>query len=109
MIVSLGQITFFPASDASCSAGIIHKTAKRTEKLHCNRNFTQIYTGRPARGLWIQFAVLAGTFAVGFSIELLVASLASRISLWLRKVGRRFNQCCGAAFIAIGVALPLRT
>ncbi len=64
----------------------------------------------PARGLLIQFAVLAGTFAVvEFSIELLVASLASRISLWLRKVGRRFNQCCGAAFIAIGVALPLRT
>ena len=46
---------------------------------------------------------------VEFSIELLVASLASRISIWLTKVGRRFNQGCGAAFIAIGIALPLRT
>lgn len=64
----------------------------------------------PAGSLLIQFAVLAGTFAViEFSIELLVASLANRISKWLAKVGRRFNQSCGAAFIAIGVALPLRT
>ena len=63
----------------------------------------------PTRSLLIQFAVLAGTFAVvEFSIELLVASLASRISIWLTKVGRRFNQGCGAAFIAIGIALPLR-
>lgn len=63
----------------------------------------------PTRSLLIQFAVLAGTFAVvEFSIELLVASLASRISMWLARVGRRFNQGCGAVFIAIGVALPLR-
>jgi homoserine/homoserine lactone efflux protein len=63
----------------------------------------------PTRSLLIQFAVLAGTFAViEFSMELLVASLANRISTWLTKVGRRFNQSCGAAFIAIGLALPLR-
>ncbi|MEH6492726.1 LysE family translocator [Halopseudomonas sp.] len=63
----------------------------------------------PARSLLVQFAVLAGTFAVvELSVELLVASLASRISLWLARVGRRFNQGCGAIFIAIGVALPLR-
>jgi threonine/homoserine/homoserine lactone efflux protein len=63
----------------------------------------------PTRSLLIQFVVLAGTFAVvEFSIELVVASLANRISTWLTRVGRRFNQTCGAAFIAIGVALPLR-
>ncbi|WP_339848088.1 LysE family transporter [uncultured Halopseudomonas sp.] len=64
----------------------------------------------PTRSLLIQFVVLAGTFAVvEFSIELLVASLANRISKWLARVGRRFNQGCGAAFIAIGVVLPLRS
>lgn len=64
----------------------------------------------PARSLLLQFALLAGTFAViEFSIELLIASMANRISKWLTRVGRRFNQGCGAAFIAIGVALPLRT
>ena len=63
----------------------------------------------PTRSLLVQFVVLAGTFAVvEFSMELLVASLATRISHWLARVGRRFNQSCGAAFIAIGVALPLR-
>ena len=39
----------------------------------------------------------------------MVASLANRISKWLTKVGRRFNQGCGAAFIVIDVALPLRS
>jgi homoserine/homoserine lactone efflux protein len=63
----------------------------------------------PARSLLIQLAILTVTFAViEFSVELLVASLANRISTWLTKVGRRFNQGCGAAFIAIGLALPLR-
>lgn len=64
----------------------------------------------PSRSLLVQFVVLAGTFAiVECTIELVVASLANRISKWLTKVGRRFNQGCGAAFIAIGVALPLRS
>ena len=63
----------------------------------------------PARSLLIQFAVLASTFAViEFSIELLIASAANRTSKWLTRVGRRFNQVCGGAFIAIGMALPLR-
>jgi threonine/homoserine/homoserine lactone efflux protein len=63
----------------------------------------------PGRSLLAQFAVMAGTFAaVEIAIELLIASMASRISPWLRRVGRRFNQACGGVFVAIGVALPLR-
>jgi threonine/homoserine/homoserine lactone efflux protein len=34
--------------------------------------------------------------------------MAHRISPWLERVGRRFNQACGGVFIAIGVVLPLR-
>lgn len=64
----------------------------------------------PARGLVLQFAVMAGTFAaIEIATELVIASLAQRISPWLRRVGRRFNQACGGVFIAIGVALPLRS
>jgi homoserine/homoserine lactone efflux protein len=63
----------------------------------------------PARSLWLQFAVMAGTFAlIEIATELLIARLAQRISPWLRRVGRRFNQVCGGLFMAIGVALPLR-
>jgi homoserine/homoserine lactone efflux protein len=63
----------------------------------------------PARSLWLQFAVMAGTFAlIEIAMELLIARLAQRISPWLRRVGRRFNQVCGGLFMAIGVALPLR-
>jgi homoserine/homoserine lactone efflux protein len=63
----------------------------------------------PARSLWLQFAVMAGTFAVvEVATELLIAAFAQRISPWLQRVGRRFNQACGAMFMAIGVALPLR-
>ena len=63
----------------------------------------------PHRSLVIQFAVMAGTFAVTETItELLIASMAGRIAPWLRRVGRRFNQACGGMFVAIGVALPLR-
>jgi homoserine/homoserine lactone efflux protein len=64
----------------------------------------------PARSLWVQFAVMAGTFAlVELVTELLIASLAHRISPWLQRVGRRFNQACGGTFAAIGIALPLRS
>jgi threonine/homoserine/homoserine lactone efflux protein len=64
----------------------------------------------PMRRLWLQFAIMAGTFAlIEFATELLIASLAHRISPWLRRVGRRFNQACGGVFVAIGVALPLRS
>jgi homoserine/homoserine lactone efflux protein len=63
----------------------------------------------PARSLLIQFAIMAGTFAaIEIGTEVLIASMAHRISPWLRRVGRRFNQACGGVFIAIGVALPLR-
>ena len=63
----------------------------------------------PARSLWVQFVIMAGTFAaIEITTELLIASMAHRISPWLRRVGRRFNQACGGMFVAIGVALPLR-
>jgi len=63
----------------------------------------------PARSLVVQFAIMAGTFAaIEIVTELLIASMAHRISPWLRRVGRRFNQACGGVFIAIGAALPLR-
>jgi homoserine/homoserine lactone efflux protein len=63
----------------------------------------------PARSLVLQFAVMAGTFAViEVATELLIAGMARRISPWLQRAGRRFNQACGAIFIAIGAVLPLR-
>ncbi|SFM63466.1 LysE family translocator [Variovorax sp. OV329] len=63
----------------------------------------------PARSLLLQFAIMAGTFAfIEIATEFLIASMAHRISPWLRRVGRRFNQVCGGIFIGIGVVLPLR-
>ncbi|MBE0549750.1 MAG: LysE family transporter [Rubrivivax sp.] len=63
----------------------------------------------PARNLFVQFVVMAGTFVlIEIGTEWLIASLAHRIKPWLQRVGRRFNQVCGALFAAIGVALPLR-
>ncbi len=63
----------------------------------------------PARSLWLQFAVMAGTFAATEAItEWLLATMAHRIRPWLARVGRRFNQACGGTFMAIGAALPLR-
>jgi len=63
----------------------------------------------PARSLFIQFVIMAGTFAViEIVTEVFIASMAHRISPWLRRVGPRFNQVCGGMFIAIGAALPLR-
>jgi threonine/homoserine/homoserine lactone efflux protein len=64
----------------------------------------------PARSLFLQFVVMAGTFAaIEIATEVFIASMAHRISPWLRRVGRRFNQACGGIFMAIGVALPLRS
>jgi threonine/homoserine/homoserine lactone efflux protein len=64
----------------------------------------------PARSLPAQFAVMAGTFAViEFVYELVIAHAAQRISPWLRRVGKAFNRTCGGLFIAIGVAMPLRS
>ena len=63
----------------------------------------------PARSLFIQFLVMAGTFVVIEVItEWLLASMAHRISPWLQRSGRTFNKTCGGIFVAIGVALPLR-
>lgn len=63
----------------------------------------------PHRSLWGQFVIMAGTFAVIEVItEALIASTASRLTPWLRRVGRRFNQACGGVFMAVGAALPLR-
>jgi len=63
----------------------------------------------PARDLFTQFLVMAGTFgAIEIVTEVVIASMAQRISPWLQRVGRRFNQACGGVFVAIGVALPLR-
>ena len=64
----------------------------------------------PDRSLFVQFVVMAGTFAaIEIVTELFIASMAHRISPWLRRVGRRFNHACGGIFIAIGAALPLRS
>jgi threonine/homoserine/homoserine lactone efflux protein len=63
----------------------------------------------PARPLLLQFALMAGSFAmIEIATEMLIAGAAQRISPWLQRVGRRFNEACGALFIAIGAALPLR-
>ena len=64
----------------------------------------------PARSLFMQFLIMAGTFAVVEIVtEMFIAGMAHRISPWLRRVGRRFNKICGGVFIAIGIALPLRS
>ena len=63
----------------------------------------------PARSLFVQFLVMAATFAVTeVATEVGLASTAHRIRPWLARVGKRFNQACGGVFIAIGAALPLR-
>jgi len=63
----------------------------------------------PGRGLIVQFAAMAGTFAATeFATEYGLASAAQRISPWLARVGKRFNRVCGGLFVAIGAALPLR-
>ena len=63
----------------------------------------------PHRSLFLQFIIMASTFAaIEIATEFFIASVANRISPWLRRVGRRFNQVCGGVFMEIGVALPLR-
>ena len=63
----------------------------------------------PARSLFVQFLVMAGTFAVvEFLTEWIIASTAHRLAPWLQRAGRRFNRACGGIFVAIGAALPLR-
>jgi homoserine/homoserine lactone efflux protein len=63
----------------------------------------------PSAPLLPQFAIMAGTFAlIEILTELLIAMMAQRVSPWLARVGRRFNQVCGGLFILIGAALPWR-
>jgi homoserine/homoserine lactone efflux protein len=53
--------------------------------------------------------VMAGTFALfEFAAELLIVAMAQRITAWLARAGKRFNQVCGGLFVTIGAALPLR-
>ena len=62
----------------------------------------------PTRSLWLQFAVMAGTFAlIECVVEVLLARMAHRIRPMLERFGKRFNRICGGAFAAMGVALPL--
>jgi len=63
----------------------------------------------PARNLYVQFGVLAVTYAVTeFGVEYLLASAAHRIRPWLARAGRRFNRVCGGLFVAVGALLPVR-
>lgn len=62
----------------------------------------------PARSLWLQFAVMASSFAlVEGLVEYLLARTAQRTRPWLERAGRGFNRCCGGLFAAMGLALPL--
>ena len=62
----------------------------------------------PTRSLWLQFAVMAGTFAIVEGIvEYLLARTAQRTRPWLERAGSGFNRCCGGLFAAMGLALPL--
>lgn len=64
----------------------------------------------PHRSLGLQFAAMAGTFvATEVATEFTLAVAAHRIRPWLARVGRRFNRACGAIFVAVGLALPLRS
>lgn len=62
----------------------------------------------PQRSLFIQFVIMAATFVILEIItEALIANLSFRVRGWLQRSGRRFNQTCGATFVAIGGWLPL--
>lgn len=61
----------------------------------------------PARSLFVQFLIMAGTFAaVEFITEWLIAICAHRLRPWLARWGKRFNRTCGGVFIALGAWLP---
>ena len=62
----------------------------------------------PTRSLWLQFAVMAGTFAlVEGIVEYLLARMAHRVRPWLQRSGKGFNRCCGGLFALMGAALPM--
>ncbi|MFM7533796.1 MAG: LysE family translocator [Rubrivivax sp.] len=63
----------------------------------------------PSRSLAAQFAVMATTYAViEMAFEVGLAAAAHRVSPWLQRSGRRFNQVCAAFFVLIGAGLPFR-
>ncbi|RED49830.1 LysE family translocator [Aestuariispira insulae] len=62
----------------------------------------------PARPAFLQFLILAATFAsIEFFLELALAALAHRLRPWLAKasVGKWFKRVTGASFIGIGAGL----
>jgi threonine/homoserine/homoserine lactone efflux protein len=62
----------------------------------------------PQRSLWLQFAVMALTFAlVEGVVEYLLARAANRIRPWLERSGKGFNRCCGGLFALMGASLPM--
>lgn len=62
----------------------------------------------PQRNLWLQFAIMALTFAVVEGlVEYLLARMAQRIRPWLQRSGKGFNRCCGGLFALMGAALPM--
>ncbi|MBB2494925.1 LysE family translocator [Aquipseudomonas ullengensis] len=62
----------------------------------------------PQGNLWLQFAVMALTFAlVEGLVEYVLARAAHRIRPWLERSGKGFNRCCGGLFALMGAALPL--
>lgn len=62
----------------------------------------------PRGDLWLQFAVMALTFAVVEGlVEYLLARAAHRVRPWLTRCGKGFNRCCGGLFGLMGAALPM--
>jgi threonine/homoserine/homoserine lactone efflux protein len=62
----------------------------------------------PAADLWLQFALMALTFAlIEGSVEYLLARTAHRVRPWLQRSGKGFNRSCGALFALMGAALPM--
>ena len=62
----------------------------------------------PARNLLTQAVVMMVVFVViEYAFEVFLAVMASRITPWLERAGRRFNRVCGGMFVVMGIALPV--